>query len=237
MKVALVHDHLAQDGGAERVVRVFQRMFPGAPLFTLVYRPDRAHPDFRGTDIRTSFLQRWPLATRLYQWYLPLMPTAVERFDLRGYDLVLSSCASFAKGVITDPATLHACYLHSPTRYLWNDTVSYVNELRYARLLRSIAPLYLNRIRMWDRLAADRGDREAMFAASKGGPLVDLHDTFDRCRTESLNRLAALGLTDADLSRHGRHPEFGVVTLEQHLATWVAHDLGHISQVVRVMAR
>ncbi|MEK7637571.1 MAG: glycosyltransferase [Patescibacteria group bacterium] len=158
MKVALVHDHLAQDGGAERVVRVFQRMFPGAPLFTLVYRPDRAHPDFRGTDIRTSFLQRWPLATRLYQWYLPLMPTAVERFDLRGYDLVLSSSASFAKGVITDPATLHACYLHSPTRYLWNDTVSYVNELRYARLLRSIAPLYLNRIRMWDRLAADRVD-------------------------------------------------------------------------------
>src|SRR5690348_833161 len=105
MKVALVHDHLAQDGGAERVVRVFQQMFPTAPLFTIVYNPDRAHPSFRGTDIRTSFLQHWPLSKRFYQWYLPLMPTAVERFDLRGYDVVLSSSASFAKGVITDPQT------------------------------------------------------------------------------------------------------------------------------------
>lgn len=158
MNVALVHDHLAQDGGAERVVRVFQKMFPQAPLFTLIYNADRAHPDFRGTDIRPSFLQRLPFAQRLYQWYLPLMPTAVERFDLRGYDLVLSSSASFAKGVITDPQTLHLCYLHSPTRYLWNDTISYVNELRYARPLRSIAPLYLSRIRVWDRVAADRVD-------------------------------------------------------------------------------
>lgn len=158
MRVALVHDHLAQDGGAERVVRVMQRLFPKAPLFTLIYNPKRAHPDFRGTDIRTSFLQKWPWSKRLYQWYLPLMPTAVERYDLRGYDVVLSSSASFAKGVITDPRTLHVCYLHSPTRYLWNDTISYVNELPYPKILRSVAPFYLNRIRQWDRLASDRVD-------------------------------------------------------------------------------
>lgn len=158
MKVVLIHDHLAQDGGAERVTRVFQRMYPQAPLFTLVYNKKRAHPDFRGTDIRTSFLQRWPFAGHLYQWYMPWMPTAVERFDLRGYDLVISSSASFAKGVITDPRTLHVCYLHSPTRYLWNDTISYVNELQYAKPLRSLAPFYLNRVRMWDRLASDRVD-------------------------------------------------------------------------------
>lgn len=158
MRVALVHDHLAQDGGAERVVRVFQRMFPKAPLFTLIYNPDRAHPDFRGTDIRTSFLQRWPWSKKLYQWYLPMMPTAIERLDLRGYDVVLSSSASFAKGVITDPQTLHMCYLHSPTRYLWNDTISYVNELRYPKFLRSIAPFFLKNNRLWDRLAADRVD-------------------------------------------------------------------------------
>lgn len=158
MRVALVHDHLAQDGGAERVVQVMQRMFPEAPLFTLIYNPKRAHPDFRGTDIRTSFLQKWPWSKRLYQWYLPLMPTAVERYDLRGYDVVLSSSASFAKGVITDPRTLHVCYLHSPTRYLWNDTISYVNGLPYPKILRSVAPFYLNRIRQWDRLASDRVD-------------------------------------------------------------------------------
>ena len=79
-------------------------------------------------------------------------------------------------------------------------------------------------------------DRNAMFAASKGLSLGDLLDTFSRLRTENLDRLAELGLTDADLSRKGRHPEFGVVTLGQHLATWVAHDLSHISQIVRVMA-
>jgi len=80
-------------------------------------------------------------------------------------------------------------------------------------------------------------DREAMFAASQGRLLGELLETFERLRTESLNRLTALRLTDADLSRTGRHPEFGVVTLGQHLSTWVAHDLGHISQIVRVMAR
>jgi DinB superfamily len=80
-------------------------------------------------------------------------------------------------------------------------------------------------------------DREAMFAASQGRSLGELLDTFTRLRTDSLNRLVALGLSDEDLPRRGRHPEFGVVTLGQHLSTWVAHDLGHISQVVRVMAR
>lgn len=80
-------------------------------------------------------------------------------------------------------------------------------------------------------------DREAMFAASRGLPLGELLDTFSQLRAASLDRLAALGLTDADMARHGRHPEFGVVTLGQHMATWVAHDLSHLGQVVRVMAR
>jgi hypothetical protein len=80
-------------------------------------------------------------------------------------------------------------------------------------------------------------DREAMFAASSGLSLTELLDTFDRLRRESLARLAELELTDADLARSGLHPQFGAVTLDQHLATWVAHDLGHVSQVVRVMAR
>ena len=80
-------------------------------------------------------------------------------------------------------------------------------------------------------------DREAMFGASKGRTLSELLDTFEELRRSSLARLDALKLTEADLSRRGRHPELGVVTLGQHLATWVAHDLSHLSQVVRVMAR
>jgi hypothetical protein len=80
-------------------------------------------------------------------------------------------------------------------------------------------------------------DREAMFAASQGRSLGDLLDGFEELRHGSLARVAALGLTEADMARTGRHPEFGVVTLGQHLATWVAHDLSHLGQVVRVMAR
>ena len=80
-------------------------------------------------------------------------------------------------------------------------------------------------------------DREAMFAASKGRTLAELLDTFEQARTDSLERLAAMRLTEADLARRGRHPEFGAVTMGQHLATWVAHDLSHLGQVVRVMAR
>ena len=80
-------------------------------------------------------------------------------------------------------------------------------------------------------------DREAMFEASRGRSLGELLDTFARLRSDSLEHLERLRLSEADLSRHGRHPEFGLVTLRQHLSTWVAHDLGHISQIVRVMAR
>lgn len=80
-------------------------------------------------------------------------------------------------------------------------------------------------------------DREAMFAASKGLSLEELLETFGRLREESLSRLGELGLTDADLTRRGLHPDLGPVTLRQHLATWVAHDLGHVGQIVRVMAR
>jgi hypothetical protein len=92
-------------------------------------------------------------------------------------------------------------------------------------------------LRHGDAVAFPAFDREAMFAASKGLSLRELLDTFGRLRAANLDRLAALGLTDADLARRGRHPELGVVTLSQHLATWVAHDLSHVGQVVRVMAR
>lgn len=158
MKVALVHEHLAQDGGAERVVQVLMRMFPSAPLYTLVYNAQRANPFFRGKDIRTSFLQKMPGGARYYQWYLTLMPTAIEQLDLRDFDVVISSASAFAKGIITDPTTLHICYLHAHTRYLWNDSHRYVSELHYPAFIRKIIPIFLTRLRMWDRLAADRVD-------------------------------------------------------------------------------
>ncbi len=158
MKVALVHDHLVQYGGAERVLKVLHGMFPAAPIFTLLYDHKTMGNDFVKKDIRPSFLQNLPLALKHYQWYLPLMPAATEHHDLNDFDLVISSASAMAKGVITNPKTLHICYCHTPTRYLWTDTHSYVRELKTNRLLKKIIPLYLTRLRKWDRLAADRVD-------------------------------------------------------------------------------
>lgn len=158
MRVALVHDHLAQDGGAEKVLKVLQEMYPQAPTFTLLYNPDGAHPVFRNKDIRTSFIQRLPFGIKKYQWYLPLMPLATESYNLMDYDLVISSSSAFAKGVITAPHTFHVCYCHTPTRYLWTDTHSYVEELNYPKAVKFFIPKVLSRLRVWDRLAADRVD-------------------------------------------------------------------------------
>ena len=158
MKVALIHDHLAQDGGAEKVLKVLADMFPEAPIYTLLYEKKQVNKYFKNRKIETSVIQKLPGGVKHYQWYLFFMPIAVEFFDLRSYDLVISDTSSFAKGVITAPDTLHICYCHTPTRYLWSDTHQYINELRYNKWFKKIISLILNRIRLWDRAAADRVD-------------------------------------------------------------------------------
>lgn len=158
MKVALIHDHLAQDGGAEKVLKVLTDMFPAAPIYTLLYEDANIDKHFSGRHIETSVIQKLPGGVKHYQWYLSFMPLAVEFFDLSGFDLVISDSSSFAKGVITKPDCLHIDYCHTPTRYLWSDTHSYINELKYGRWLKKIISLVLNRIRLWDRAAADRVD-------------------------------------------------------------------------------
>ncbi len=159
MKIALIHEHLAQDGGAERVLRAFHEIYPEAPIFTLVYNKKQANKFFHDKDIRTSFIQKIPFGVRHYQWFLPWMPTAVEKYDLTDYDVVLSSCSAFAKGVITRPETKHICYCHSPTRYLWSDTYRYIDELHYPKFVKNLVSLFLPRIRLWDQLAAQRVDK------------------------------------------------------------------------------
>lgn len=158
MKVALIHDHLAQDGGAEKVLKVFSDMFPEAPIYTLLYEDKHVAKYFKDRKIETSVIQKLPGGVKHYQWYLFFMPMAVEFFDLSAYDLVISDTSSFAKGVITRPNCLHICYCHTPTRYLWSDTHQYINELKYNKWLKKIISLILNKIRIWDRLAADRVD-------------------------------------------------------------------------------
>jgi len=155
MKIALAHDYLIQDGGAEKVLDVLQEIWPDAPTFTLFFDPKRM-PAFKGRDIRTSFLQKMPLAKSKYQWYIMLMPTAVEWLDFSDYDVVISSTSAFMKGLITRENTLHICYCHTPTRYLWSDTHSYVKELRMPKMVKAFLPPALTYLRMWDKQAAGR---------------------------------------------------------------------------------
>jgi len=158
MKVALIHDHLAQDGGAEKVLQALAEMFPEAPIYTLLCEEENIKKYYQNHRIDTSVIQRLPGGVKHYKWYMPFMPMAVEFFDLSGYDLVISDSASFAKGVITRPETLHIDYCHTPTRYLWSDSHQYINELKYNKWLKKIVSLFLNYVRIWDRQAADRVD-------------------------------------------------------------------------------
>jgi glycosyltransferase involved in cell wall biosynthesis len=158
MKIALVHDHLVQDGGAERVLTALQSLYPEAPTYVLFHDKEKANPAFAKKDIRTSFLQKIPGGVAHYQWFLPFMPHAVESLDLSAYDIVISSSSGFSKGVITGEHAVHVCYCHTPTRYLWSDTHTYLADLKRGRLVKSVVRALLPRLRLWDKTAADRVD-------------------------------------------------------------------------------
>lgn len=157
MKVALVHDYLNQYGGAERVLDELHAIWPGAPVYTAIYEPSRMPERYRTWDIRTSALNRLPFARRKHQALLPLLPQAFESFDLSDYDLVVSSSSGFAHGVLTGPSTLHVCYCHSPPRFLWRYH-HYARTEALGRATRLLVEGSLPKLRMWDRVAAERAD-------------------------------------------------------------------------------
>lgn len=159
MKPAIVHEYLNQYGGAERVLQVLLAMLPAAPIYTTLYDRGLTGGVFDGQVIRTSFLQRMPGAVRWHHLYSPLMPLAVEQFDLSAFDTVLSVSASFAKGVITHPGTRHLCYCLTPPRFLWDDSQRFVERFRYPLPIARLSPLILSWLRVWDRQAAERVDR------------------------------------------------------------------------------
>ena len=157
-KPALVHEYLNQYGGAERVLQVLCGMLPNAPIYTTLYDDASTGGVFRGRDIRTSFIQRLPLSRRFHHLYSPLMPLAVERFDVSAFDTVLSVSASFAKGIISGPDTRHVCYCLTPPRFLWDDSQRFVHQFQYPIPIGKLAPLASSYLRVWDRQAADRVD-------------------------------------------------------------------------------
>lgn len=160
MRVALVHDWFTVYAGAERVVEQILRVLPQADVYALVDFLDGEERKFlQGKPVRTSFIQGLPKARKAYRKYLPLMPLAVEQFNLRGYDLVLSSSHAVAKGVIPDPDTLHVSYIHSPPRYVWDLQHQYLEEAALSKGLKSaLARGLLHYLRLWDSLAGQRPD-------------------------------------------------------------------------------
>ncbi len=156
MRAAIVHYWLLNRRGGEKVLETLCGMLPEADIFTLFCDPEALGPELRGRRITASFLN--PLR-RWYRSLLPLMPMALESFDLRGYDLVISSESGPAKGVIVPSAARHICYCHTPMRYLWDLYPAYRNEWTRSRCKRAAMMPLAGFLRLWDYASAARVDR------------------------------------------------------------------------------
>jgi glycosyltransferase involved in cell wall biosynthesis len=154
MHLALVHDWLNQIGGAEDVLETLVAMFPGAPVYTSMYWPEKMNPVYQEWDIRTTWMDRLPGIHRHHQPYLPLYPLAFGRLDLSGYDLVLSNKSGFCHGVRTGE-TMHICYCLAPTRYVWNFDAYAAREALSPAARAALRPL-IALLRRWDYQAAQR---------------------------------------------------------------------------------
>jgi glycosyltransferase involved in cell wall biosynthesis len=153
MRVALVASYLNQYGGAERVLEAAHALFPNAPVFTSAFWPPAFPATYQTWDIRTSFLNRVPVHNQ--RLLLPLYPAAFESFDFAGYDTLISITSAFAHGVRVPPGARHICYCLTPARFLWTYD-DYVERERIGRLPRLVLPLFIRRLREWDRRVANR---------------------------------------------------------------------------------
>lgn len=163
LKVALIHDFLVAYGGAERVLESLCEIFPEAPIYTLLYDKDkmsansRSAFDWSNKDIRPSYLQKFPnFLKKRYPWLLPFFPVIPETFNLREYDLVISSSGAWSKGIVTKLNTIHIAYLHSPMRFVWDYNEKYLEERGVKNSF--FKRLVFSYLRIWDKLASDRPD-------------------------------------------------------------------------------
>jgi glycosyltransferase involved in cell wall biosynthesis len=142
--------------GGEKVLLSLARLFPDAPIYTLLHVKGSVSPELEAREIRTSFVQRLPGVAERYRSYLPLFPAAVAGFDLSGYDLVVSSSHCVAKGVRVPEGALHLCYCHTPMRYVWDRYDDYFGPGRLHGLARVVVPPIAEGLRAWDVATAPR---------------------------------------------------------------------------------
>ena len=160
MKVAIVQEWLVTVGGSDKVVKAILDVFPEADIYTLVAKKEVCDElGIPWEKVHTSFIQKMPLGTKKHRAYLPLFPFAIEQFDLRGYDVVISSSHCVAKGILTKADQLHICYCHSPIRYCWDMYNEYLEESHLDKGFKSwLVRLMLHPIRKFDAIAGNRVD-------------------------------------------------------------------------------
>lgn len=159
MNTAIVYDWLTACGGGERTLDAIAEAYP-SPIYTLVHNPDAVSDVLKNCSaVHSSFIQNLPFAKSAYRYYLPLFPLAIEQFDLRSHDLVLSVSHAVAKGVLTHAHQLHLCYCFTPMRYAWDLTHQYLDSIKGARKL--LAKFSLHRLRNWDIASLNRVDHFA----------------------------------------------------------------------------
>lgn len=159
MKVALIHDWLPFMGGAERVLTNFVEIYQNAPIYTTICNKSKLDSPLKEANIIVSNIQKKGKEIENHRKYFPFMPTAIESFDLNEYDIVLSSSSSVAKGVITNPNTMHVCYCHSPMRYAWEFSHEYAGKMVGGKGLKSkVLGYFLTAMRIWDLATAKRVD-------------------------------------------------------------------------------
>lgn len=161
LRIAIIHDWLTVYAGAERVLEQMLLCYPQADLYSTVdFLPANERGFLQGKQVFTSFIQNLPFAKTKYRSYLPLMPMAVEQFDLSMYDLVISSSHAVAKGVITGPDQLHICMCYSPIRYAWDLQHQYLQETHLnTGALGWVAKYFLHKLRLWDLRTANGVDQ------------------------------------------------------------------------------
>jgi glycosyltransferase involved in cell wall biosynthesis len=145
--------------GGEKVLLALARLFPEAPIFTLVHVPGSVATELESREIHTTFVQRLPAVANRYRHYLPLFPAAARTLDLRAFDLVVSSSHCVAKGVVARPGAVHLCYCHTPMRYVWDRYDDYFGPGRLRGLARLVVPCAAEGLRAWDVATAHRVHR------------------------------------------------------------------------------
>ncbi|MFQ5457059.1 MAG: glycosyltransferase [Myxococcota bacterium] len=177
MRVALVHDWLTGMRGGEAVLEEICRLYPEAPIYTLLHVKGSVSAAIESHPVCTSFVQRLPLARGRYRSYLPLFPAAIERFDLSAFDLVISTSHCVAKGVIPRPGALHLCYCHTPMRYVWDQYDQYWGREMAPAWQRGAIALIAPRLRRWDTGTASR---VSVFAANSRNVARRIARHYDR---------------------------------------------------------